>query len=144
MTAGEGSRVIKSILVVDSEPVCQSFIMHALHAQGCRVVQARTGSEALAICKNPPHPIDLVMIDAFLPDALGIEIAAQMRQHCPAVPILLMSGTPLEGLSEIGTAQWATLAGPSDFLPKPFPAVALYAKIGKLMPGRCCCGLKLS
>ena len=123
----------KAILVVESEPVCQTFLVHALHASGYSVIEAATGSEAVAICRAPPSPLLLVIVDSDLPDGDGVEVARQIRQHCPDVPILLTSAIPLEGWSQKSTATLAGLPSLVDFLAKPFQVGALHTKIDKLI-----------
>ena len=53
----------------------------------------------------------------------GTELTVALRGVCPSVPVLLVSGTPVEGWSDNDLSQLGALAaGPVEFLMKPFTA----------------------
>jgi CheY-like chemotaxis protein len=60
-----------------------------LTSAGYRVLTAASGEEGLAAFKE--NPVELVIADHFLTDKSGAEIAAEMKQLKPEVPILIVS-----------------------------------------------------
>jgi PAS domain S-box-containing protein len=77
------------ILVVDDDlGVCHS--LHDLLAQeGCRVITALGGREALA--KLETEPVDLVLSDVVMPDLDGYELFQLARKRDPGLPVVLMT-----------------------------------------------------
>ena len=60
-----------------------------LASEGYSVLTASSGEEGLEVFKK--NPVDLVIADHFLSDKTGTEIAREMKQLKPEVPILIMS-----------------------------------------------------
>ena len=65
---------------------------------GYRVLTAASGEEGLALFKD--NPVELVIADHFLSDKSGLEIATEMKELRPEVPILIVSAAaePPSGL----------------------------------------------
>jgi DNA-binding NarL/FixJ family response regulator len=79
-----------------------------------RCLSARTGPEALAICRRyEPH---VALVDLFLGGESGPEICERLRAEAPAPRVLLMSGAG--GIS----ARAARAAGAVGFISKDQPA----------------------
>ena len=57
-----------------------------------RVLEARTGHQALEISDNEIGPIDLLVSDLHLPDLPGTEVALRLIESRPNLPILFLSG----------------------------------------------------
>jgi CheY-like chemotaxis protein len=60
-----------------------------LASAGYSVLTASSGVEGLELFKQ--QPVDLVIADHFLSDKTGSEIAQEMKQLKPQVPILIVS-----------------------------------------------------
>ncbi|HDP99485.1 MAG TPA: sigma-54-dependent Fis family transcriptional regulator [bacterium] len=100
------------ILVTDDdESICQ-IISRILETEGYEVLEAHSGKEALLLYLE--NEIDLVLLDLQLPDADGIEVAAEMIAAKPLTPIVLISA-----YGTISKAVEATKLGVYDFLEKP-------------------------
>jgi PAS domain S-box-containing protein len=77
------------ILVVDDDlGVCQS-LRDLLTQEGCDVVVATGGREALE--KIAKEPVDLVLSDVVMPDLDGHELFLRVREEYPGVPVVLMT-----------------------------------------------------
>jgi DNA-binding NarL/FixJ family response regulator len=79
------------ILVADDNPAVRRFLRDLLEQQSTWRVcdQALTGTEALeSVKKNPP---DMILLDFQMPDLNGIEVARQIAQLFPEIPILLVT-----------------------------------------------------
>jgi DNA-binding NarL/FixJ family response regulator len=79
-----------------------------------RCLSARTGAEALAVCRRyEPH---VALVDLFLGGESGPEICERLRGEAPAPRVLLMSGAG--GISP----RAARAAGAAGFISKDWPA----------------------
>jgi two-component system, cell cycle sensor histidine kinase and response regulator CckA len=83
-----------TILVVDDEDIVRALVARALREAGCRVVQAQHGAAALALLESRCETIDLVITDLVMPGVGGREVARWIAAHCPALPVLFISGYP--------------------------------------------------
>jgi CheY-like chemotaxis protein len=86
----------KLVLCVDDEVVGLSVRKTLLEHAGYKVLTAPNGPEGLLLFQR--EPIDAVVLDYFMPGMHGPEVALQMREAKPDVPILLLSAHL--GLSE--------------------------------------------
>ena len=84
----------RTILVVDDEDVVRSLVARTLEEAGYRVLQASHGGAAIGLLETDPNAVDLVICDLVMPVLGGKELAEWMREHCPAVPLLFISGYP--------------------------------------------------
>jgi DNA-binding response OmpR family regulator len=79
------------ILLVDDDATGRSIRKVVLEMNGHRVVDA--GEVPLALRTLASESVRLVILDYFLNDTTGVELAKQMRQVKPEVPILLLSAS---------------------------------------------------
>jgi two-component system, OmpR family, KDP operon response regulator KdpE len=109
------------VLVVDDEIAIQRFLRVALGGEGCIVLEAATGEDALkTLALQQP---DLVLLDLGLPDMDGVEVARRMREWSQ-VPVIILS------VREQESDKIAALdAGADDYLTKPFGVGELLARI---------------
>lgn len=77
------------ILCVDDEVVGLQVRQIVLEREGYRVLTAPDGPAALEVFKS--EPIDLVVLDYFMPGMNGAEVAVEFRRLRPNIPILLLS-----------------------------------------------------
>lgn len=82
------------MLVVDDEDLVRSLVVRSLREAGYRVLEASHGGAAIGLLELESSSVDLVICDLVMPVLGGREIAAWMREHCAAVPVLFMSGYP--------------------------------------------------
>jgi diguanylate cyclase (GGDEF)-like protein len=80
---------VKTILVLDDDREFRDLIVPALASRGHKVVQARTGGEALAEVQR--SGVDLAVVDGLLPDTDGISWIAQLRSERPELPVVFVS-----------------------------------------------------
>ena len=69
----------KTILVVEDNELLLKLYRTCLSSLGCRIVQARTGADALALARA--HRPDLVIMDILLPDASGLEVTRTLKDE---------------------------------------------------------------
>jgi two-component system phosphate regulon response regulator PhoB len=83
---------MKTILVVDDEPVIRSLAEEALRSDGWSVRTAADVPSALkAIERDQP---DLIFLDLALPGTSGVELARRLRADTAtaAIPIVCLTG----------------------------------------------------
>src|SRR5712692_8089647 len=90
------------ILVLEDFEQSRYVIRAVLEDAGYSVLDAATGSEALAVCEQPEQRIDLLISDVLLVDTHGTEIALQIASLRPWMPILFISGFPIEEVHNRG------------------------------------------
>jgi len=89
-----------TILVVEDERFITTLLTRVLEAEGYEVLNARTGTEALAIARLHPGEIALLLCDVGLPDLPGRDVALRLGELCPQVRTLFTSGYTLDVLAE--------------------------------------------
>ncbi len=113
------------ILAVDDEPDLRSLLRILLTNQGCTVLEAASGMEAIAALRAHPH-IDLVIMDIMMPGLTGVEACAEIRKFS-SVPMLFLTAK-----SQLGDKAQAYAAGGDDYLAKPFSQKELMMKVESL------------
>jgi len=87
------------VLVVDDDPIVLAGTVAMLEDLGHSVCEATSAAEALQMLGAEPE-VDLVITDHAMPGMTGTELAAQIRQHWPELPIVLATGyseLPVDG-----------------------------------------------
>ena len=118
------------ILIVDDEAGIRTILEHALAGAGYEVVAAETGREGIQ--KHQATPVDLIIVDVFMPDQDGLETITLLRQYSPNLPIIAMSGKDPSGA-------FLTIArqlGAARVLDKPFDADTLLKMVQELLPSK--------
>jgi DNA-binding NtrC family response regulator len=119
------------VLVVDDEDSVRRFASRVLARDGCTVIEAKDGAEALELFKDNGHPpADIVVSDIVMPRLNGVELMAAISVSHPGIPVILMSGYASAALSEMG------IATPCGILTKPFQAERLLAEVHRCVGGR--------
>jgi CheY-like chemotaxis protein len=125
----EPARVLgKRILLVDDDVAARESIKLLLSIDRHGVIEAKNGQEALQLFSQAPF--DLVIIDYFMPQMKGKELAAYIKMAAPLLPILMVTAY-LEKLVDTDTQVDA-------MLPKPFGIAELREAICKLVRRRSC------
>ena len=86
-----GSSAKALILCIDDADVALRVRKLVLSSAGYEVLTASSGEEGLEIFRQ--SPVDLVIADHFLTAKTGTEIAEEMKQLKPDVPILIVSAS---------------------------------------------------
>ncbi len=102
----------RSILVVDDEESIIKSLEGILTDEGFEVRNAVNGRAALD--KIEEEIPDLVLLDIWMPEMDGIETLVKIKETCPGLQVVMMSGH-----GTIETAVKATKLGAYDFIEKP-------------------------
>ena len=116
----------RRILFVDDEPSIVRLAQVMLRSLGHTVTTFGKPADALAALKAEPGAFDLLITDLTMPETTGMDLARQVREVRPDLPIVLSSGYA----DEVPAATLKTL-GIVEVLPKPFQAQALGAAIAR-------------
>ena len=116
-----GGRAL-TVLAVDDDPLVLMNTRLMLEDLGHHVLQASSGSEALAILGQAV--VDLVISDHVMPHMTGARLAAEIVQRWPGLPMILVSG-----YADLAADERADILR----LGKPFSQSQLSATIGKVL-----------
>lgn len=112
---------IKSILVVDDDVELCALIRDFLSPHGFRVEAVHDGREGLA--RALKGAFDLLILDVMLPVLNGFEVLSMIRKSS-AIPVIMLTARTAQEDRITGLN-----AGADDYLPKPFGAGELLARI---------------
>ena len=113
-------------LVVEDQPAILRMMRRALQDIGFSVCHAQTAEEALALVEEGER-VDLLVTDVVLPDLTGVQLAQCLRESFPEMRVVATSGYMDEDQRPLLRSSEQTV-----FLPKPFSAPQLLAKIYQL------------
>lgn len=109
------------ILVVDDDAALSEMLQIVLRQEGLETVLCGTGSEALQEFRQS-RP-DLVLLDLMLPGRDGVSVCRDIRAES-GVPIIMLTAK-----SDTSDVVAGLEAGADDYVPKPFKAKELIARI---------------
>ncbi len=105
----------KTVLCVDDEKIGLRVRKIMLESHGFKVLTAMDGQQGLSVFEQ--NPVDLVILDYYMPGMNGGDVAAEMRKRRPDIPIIFLSAyfsLPPEAL-ELANA-FITKGDPPDVL----------------------------
>jgi len=115
---------MKSILIIDDDPLIRKTLSSHLTKHGFEVQSAEDGEEGLE--KYSEAGPDLVLLDIRLPDIDGLEVLRQIREKQNRAAILIMTA-----YDDMKTTVEAVKLGAFEYLVKPLDYVALDLTIEK-------------
>lgn len=125
-TAPDGAH--EHILLVEDNAMLRLALMEMLESFHYTVVAVANGRDALTYLRAPGANFALVLSDVVMPDIGGMALARALRAEAISIPIVLMSGHPLDeetdDLQSLGVAAW---------LPKPCPAERLAQTVAAVL-----------
>jgi len=124
LESNETNRKLK-ILIAEDDEASIILLKKMLEDIGREFLIARTGNEAVEICRNNSD-INLVLIDILMPGLNGYEATRQIRQFNKNVVIIAQTAYALSGDREK-----ALEAGCDDYIAKPIKKTLLHTKINK-------------
>lgn len=118
-----------SALVVEDDDTVRVLAVELLRDNGFYVMEAASGSAAMALLSGAVH-FDLLVSDVGLPGPNGRQVADYAREKLPAIKIILMTG-----YAEQAAMNPQFLGAQMELLVKPFDAQALVNKVLSVMGG---------
>ncbi|WFU11605.1 response regulator (plasmid) [Rhizobium sp. CB3090] len=116
---------VKSVLVVNDEPLVRFAAVDALEQAGFEVLEARNADEALILLNQ--RTVDAVFTDINMPGSMdGLALVSQIRALSPETRVVVTSGDVRLGNFD--------LASGVSFLPKPVPIQTLIKLLSTPVP----------
>jgi CheY-like chemotaxis protein len=116
-----------TVLVVDDDIKCQTFLGEFLGLLGYRVEMASDGMEALERLEDPAMRPCVIILDLMMPVMSGWEFRREqvLDPRLASIPVVFVSGVVKDLSREVEAAQV------KDFLRKPFDLNALAAAVNR-------------
>jgi two-component system, OmpR family, copper resistance phosphate regulon response regulator CusR len=103
------------ILCIDDQPIALWARQRVLATGKHEVISVDNPTLAMELFLD--LSVDIVVLDNYLGDTTGVELAREMKRHKPQVPILLISGAiDRPEASDVYDQFLSTLAGPQELL----------------------------
>jgi DNA-binding response OmpR family regulator len=115
----------RTVLVVEDEAPIAEAVAARLRSEGFSVEIEGDGLAAVGACDRLQP--DLVVLDLMLPGLDGLEVCRRIQRDRP-VPVLMLTARDSETDLVVGLA-----VGADDYLPKPFSARELTARVHALL-----------
>jgi two-component system cell cycle sensor histidine kinase/response regulator CckA len=118
----------RTVLVVDDEEMVRRLAARMLVMLGYRVLEARSGQEAVRLLRRGAHRIDGVLTDVAMPGIGGRELGETIVRCWPQIRVLYMSGFAANRMVSDGT-----LDPRVPFIQKPFTTDQLGRRVRDLL-----------
>jgi CheY-like chemotaxis protein len=118
----------ESVMIVDDERPLVALAGEMLADLGYEPVGFESSNAALEAFRAEPQRFDVLLTDEAMPDLVGTELASEVRQIQPTLPIILMSGNGGAQLKEKAAA-----IGANDVLRKPLQSRDLAESLARVL-----------
>jgi CheY-like chemotaxis protein len=97
------------VLVCEDEPLVRLVIVDYLIDNGCTVIEAGSGEDAVGLINGPDQQLDVLFTDIRLGGVLnGWDVAEIFRDRFPKVRVLYTSGYPIEPRRDVTGSEFFT------------------------------------
>lgn len=117
------------ILVVEDDRAVQNLLSRMLSGKDCTVFSASDANHACELLNENSTTIGLAIIDVVLPGFSGLKFAESVRAKYPQIPVIVMTGSTTNGLTDQLASDSAVV-----LLRKPFMQITLDDAIERLVP----------
>jgi two-component system, NarL family, nitrate/nitrite response regulator NarL len=120
------------ILIADDHDLVRDTIEEFLKRLGdqTEVLQAATLPEAMTLVTQQTNKLDMILLDLRMPGMNGLAGLTAMRQKCPDVPVVILSGDVNPDV-----VRGALQAGAAGFIPKTMRGAAMLNAIRLVQSG---------
>jgi two-component system cell cycle sensor histidine kinase/response regulator CckA len=118
----------ETILLVEDEEELRELAREVLEAEGYRVLEAASGSAAMAVAAEHQGPIHLVITDVVMPGMSGPETVDHLARDRPELRVLYMSGYTDDAIGQHGV-----LAPGVALIAKPFTPADLGSRVREVL-----------
>jgi two-component system response regulator MprA len=121
---------VTRLLVADDSETVLLMLQRRLEMEGYDVVTATDGVEALERIRDAgPEKLDVILLDAMMPNKSGIEVLEELRDSSSKIPVLMISAH-----LDAQEPERMRKLGATDCIPKPFEWDDLISRIEELVP----------
>jgi len=117
-----GATAADRILVVEDDRAVQKALKRLFEAEGYSVQIAPDGNAAVEVFRTAAP--SAVVLDLRLPGLPGREVCREIKQHSPALPIIVLSAA-----SDVSDKVLLLELGADDYVTKPFSPRELLARV---------------
>jgi two-component system, cell cycle sensor histidine kinase and response regulator CckA len=121
----------QTILVVEDDAAIRGNVCECLQNLGYTAAEVDNAEAALEMCEQHRDTIELVMTDLVMPGMGGRDLAKNLGERFPGVPVLFTSG-----YTENGALLNTLLQAGNSFLAKPYTVAALAAAVQEALAKR--------
>jgi DNA-binding response OmpR family regulator len=118
---------MKTILIIDDDATIRGVIRLYLEDAGYTVLEATDGKAGMRIFSG--SPVDLVILDIFMPEKDGIETIQEIREAGDCKVLAISGGSPTMGMDFL---RHAKTFGANAILVKPFSESELLETVRRL------------
>ena len=116
---------MKTVLVVDDEPIVREVVVRYLEREGYRTLEAGDGDSARDAIES--YGADLVVLDVMLPGMDGLELCRWIRSRSE-LPVIMVTARGEEADRIVGLE-----LGADDYMTKPFSPRELAARVRSVL-----------
>ncbi len=117
------------VLIVEDEPLLVMTLSDRLRAEGYEIESATNGE--LGLTRARTGSFDLVLLDVALPLRNGFDVLRDLRQQRVDTPVVMLTAR-----GQVVDRVLGLKLGADDYLPKPFDAMELLARIEAVLRRR--------
>jgi CheY-like chemotaxis protein len=114
-TTSVPERLQLTVLVVEDNVSLRALIRDYLEVEGCTVISAGDGAEAMSLATEFPGRIDVLLTDVILPGKNGKQVAEELLRNRPEIKVVYTSGYAPNAIVHHGVLDRGV-----NFLQKPF------------------------
>ncbi len=118
----------ETVLLAEDEPAVRQSTREFLGLNGYIVLEAKNGTDALAIAREYKGPIHLMITDVVMPQMGGAKLAGELASERPEMKVLFVSGYAETTVQRHGAIDVTT-----RFLQKPFSLRTLAHKVREVL-----------
>ena len=91
----------RKLLVIDDEVMIRKVLIRFFGKEGYEIIEADSGWSAIEMFRKH-RPFDAVLCDIYLGHDDGWKVVDRIQQVQPPTPIIVMSGSLIEGARSVG------------------------------------------
>ena len=114
--------------MVDDDEALRVTLVDILGLFGYEAEAVSSGEEALAVFDEARHV--LLLTDHCMPGMTGAKLIRRLRQRCPALPVVALTGAGPEAEREL------LAAGADEVIKKPFHIDQIRETVGRALGGK--------
>ena len=90
----------KTVLIVEDNELNMKLFNDLLETRGCKIVQTRSGVEAVELARL--HRPDLILMDIQLPEVSGLQVTQWLKddEKLRAIPVIAVTAFAMKGDEE--------------------------------------------
>jgi CheY-like chemotaxis protein len=127
-TAATVAKGAETLLVVEDQDDVRRMALAILKANGYHLLEAGNAEQALGLSATYRAKIDLLLTDVIMPGLNGRQLADRLVEERPGLKVLYTSGYTADVIALHGS-----LEPGMEYLPKPFGAAQLSAKVRQVL-----------